>query len=315
MKLVLANEQQKIERDRLTYSEWGDKLTLHQWLAREERLRAHAWSKQGMKTWLLVDASGGVLSSCETFRMRSVFNGAPGLTFGIASVFTEEKLRGKGYARKLVAEVVDALVSEHDVLHSVILFSEVGEKVYQAAGFVSRPSFERHFLTTARRSGASNVKALGAKELLAAWPSLYPPKAGFLVWPTSEQLDWHFERERVYAELLNKNTGATKAAALAFGDALITWMVNYKQDALQALYFQARTALEAQALLVKACELACELGLSKLIVWESEAFSGWDRLGIHGERVERADTLAMIRPVDRALEPSQWSVISRAAWI
>lgn len=315
MKVRKASSEEKRARDLLTYQEWGTKLTSHQWLAREERLRSHAWAKQGMETWLLVDDSSAVLSSCETFRMNSFANGAPGRTYGIASVFTEDKLRGKGHARKLVDEVVKALVAEDNELHSVILFSEVGEKIYQAAGFVGRPSYERHFITTARKSGASNVKALNASELLAAWPGVSPPRAEFVVWPSPSQLDWHFERERVYAELLNKNLVQAKAAALAFGDALITWVIDYKQDALQALYFQARTALEAQALLVKACEVAAELGLSKLVVWESEAFTGWDRLGIHGERVERTDTLAMIRCARKTIEPRQWAVVSRSVWV
>ena len=75
MRLTKATAAQKIERDRLAHAEWGQRLSVEQFLEREARLRAHAFSREGMTTWLLVDERSAVLSSCETFRMESAKRG------------------------------------------------------------------------------------------------------------------------------------------------------------------------------------------------------------------------------------------------
>ena len=54
-----------------------------------------------MTTWLYVD-EGQVLSSCETFRMDSFLDGVRGSSFGVASVYTEPALRGRGYAGEMM---------------------------------------------------------------------------------------------------------------------------------------------------------------------------------------------------------------------
>ena len=62
-----------------------------------------------MQTWVLPESDDAILASCETFRMRSVVNvgGAAdeGVTIGIASVFVEEHLRRRGYAREMLSQV------------------------------------------------------------------------------------------------------------------------------------------------------------------------------------------------------------------
>src|SRR4051812_38592114 len=102
MDLSEATEIEKLERDRICHPTWGPPLAMEDWLRRESRLRAHAWSRRAMRTWLLRGEGGQVLSSCETFAMASrlVRGGEEraGRTYGVASVFTEERLRGRGHA-------------------------------------------------------------------------------------------------------------------------------------------------------------------------------------------------------------------------
>src|SRR5262249_13770939 len=78
MRLIQAAEAQLRERDRVTYQAWGGRLTPAEWALREERLRAHAWSRAGLAGWLLTDQAEKVLASCETYRMQSCLQGAPG---------------------------------------------------------------------------------------------------------------------------------------------------------------------------------------------------------------------------------------------
>src|SRR2546429_2590439 len=97
MRLVQADEAERLALDRLTYQAWGTRLDPAQYLEREARLRAHPWSQQALTSWLLLSDGGELLSSCETYRMDSFAAGAPGATFGVASVFTEPRLRGHGH--------------------------------------------------------------------------------------------------------------------------------------------------------------------------------------------------------------------------
>ena len=78
MRLVLATDAQKAERDAVTYMEWGKLLTPEGYFERERRLRAHPWSRADMKTWLLCAEEGGVLASCEALRMDSFLRARDG---------------------------------------------------------------------------------------------------------------------------------------------------------------------------------------------------------------------------------------------
>lgn len=313
MRLVEADDKQKRQRDELTYVEWGQKLSLHQFLAREQKLRATAWTRAGMQTWFYVDEAGQVLSSCETFRMDSLCADQPGHAYAIASVFTEESRRGKGYAAQMLEAVMHELETRDQKLQAFTLYSEIGAGLYARLGFSERPSFERVIVTNGRRSGATTLQPLTNDEIVRGWNQLSSSRSGFVIWPTSEQIDWHFERERIYAAHLGRE--ALPFNGVAFGDALLVWMVNYKTEVLQGLYFKAKTALEAQALLVKGCEVAHDYGLNKFCIWESELFSGWDRLGVHAARVPLNDSLAMIKMVDSSAAPTDWTFISRSLWV
>ena len=52
MELVIATDEDKRQRDHLGHSAWGGKLSIDQWVLRDERLRAHAWARRAMTTWL-----------------------------------------------------------------------------------------------------------------------------------------------------------------------------------------------------------------------------------------------------------------------
>ena len=96
MLLRRATDEEKRARDRLAHESWGQKLTVAEFVAREERLRAHAWARENMTSWLLLDSKDErILSSCETFDMVSFVDGQRGRTFGVASVYTEPSLRRK----------------------------------------------------------------------------------------------------------------------------------------------------------------------------------------------------------------------------
>lgn len=312
--LLEANEAQKSDRDHVTYSEWGQKLSLHQFLAREQRLRSGRWTKKAMQTWFWVEPhSKKVLSSCETFSTPSFMRDVPGTSYAFASVFTEEQLRGNGYAAKMIQAVMNEIaVRDHD-LQAFTLYSEIGDALYSRLGFSARPSFERVISTTARKSGVSSLVLLSKSDVLTLWSQLKRPNDGFVMWPQAEQIEWHFERELIYATHLGLKEPPYAGARL--DGSIIFWMADFKNDSLQVLYLQASSALAGQALLVKASEVAGAAGLPSVRIWEGELFSGWERMGLHAERLPRDGSLAMIRFVNGVTHPSDWNFTSRSLWV
>ena len=133
MRLDLANDEQQEARDAVTYSAWGSPLTLEGYLQRENRLRGHPWSRAELKMWLLCEEPGEVLASCETYRTDSFLRAPDGTlsagdSYAIASVFTEERLRGRGYATKLMDLLAAELERSSPRVHSCVVVMELRSK-------------------------------------------------------------------------------------------------------------------------------------------------------------------------------------------
>ena len=316
MNLVLAPQPAKRARDKLTHAEWGQQLTEAEFLQREQRLRAHPWSNENMRTWLLRDDAGEVHASCETFRMDSVLTvaGEPrrGVSFGVASVFTEPAKRGLGHATRMMNDLCARFLHDPRKVHAVILFSDVGAKIYQRSGFVARPSAERSFTAGAGDQGepSEGVDALiTEKELSDALASMQPPAAPFVIWPTALQLDWHLERERIYSELLKRPRPLACGAKV--GGSTLLWCGNLKEDRLQTLLLEGKKREEVEALFACARRVASRAGLATVSHWETPLPFEWEG----GERREREGGLSMIRPLAEGVRAGDWTVIPRALWI
>ena len=124
--LVEADAAQKEARDRLAFQAWGQRLTPQQFLAREERLRGHPFAREAMRTWLLCGADGRILSSCESFQTPCRAGGHWGEAYEIASVFTEESLRGRGHAVRMLSCWWRGSASSPGTPLAVTLYSDVG---------------------------------------------------------------------------------------------------------------------------------------------------------------------------------------------
>jgi GNAT superfamily N-acetyltransferase len=298
MELRLATDGEKRARDRLTHEAWGQRLSVDDFVAREERLRAHPWAKEGMRSWLLVDGAQ-ILASCESFEMLSFLDGKAGRTFGVASVYTEAALRGRGHAARMMELLVEA-VGPH---HAGLLFSDVGD-YYARMGWRMLPAFERRL--PAERSSeklSPLVEWLSAGEIDRLWSSVDVPRARFVVWPTMAQLDWQRERERVYAELFGRAPLAHAGARSDGG--IVAWAADFKNDKLVVLHLSGRAPL----LIAAAQHQAATAGLSQVIVWD--VLAGWpDGLG---ERRTRSDSLPMVLPLAPGAE--SLSYVPRGLWI
>ncbi len=313
--LVLATEAEKEARDLLTAQAWGGGLTTEAYQRREKCLRALAVPRLDMRTWLLVDASRRVLSSCETLSFPSLLltdaGRSRGHTYGVASVFTEGPLRGQGHATRVLDRVCETLARE-PAAHAVVLYSDVGAAQYSRSGFVPRPAFDWRW--SAAPPGATSEAVLFTEDALGWRWAAHPPAGGnFVVHPTADTFDWFLERERIYCTELG--TPRPAACGAAVGNSLALWYAQPKDARLWVHWLDAADAKTCRALLHAARVVARDAGLSEVRLWEDlggfpspEGLEG-------GRREKRSGGLPMLRPLDARVRPEDWRRIPRALWV
>lgn len=308
MQLIQADRSQAAARDRATYAAWGPPFTLPEYLAAEARLRDHPWGRACSAQWQLRSEAGEVLCSCETYRMPSRVGTGAGHTYGVATVFTEAHLRGRGYAGDLLGRVGDALASADPAAQALVLFSDVAPELYARLGYVARPALDLVFEPLDGPPGAGVERLLDRAGAAAALAALPAPPGAFAVRPVPDQLDWHLERERVLCALNGRPQ--LPAWGAAAGDGLVLWTADPGHDRLLVLLLHAPEG--AGALVAAARRAAAAAGLGRVVLWGDPA-------QVPGARVEdrapRRDAIPMIRPLDPRLAPGAWTWIPRILWL
>ncbi len=324
----LATSAEQHERDLLSFHAWGMSLTLEQYLERESTLRATVWPGDGLRTWVLDDPKLDLVASCETLPMASEVMHAGrshlGITEGVATVYVEERFRGKGFASLLMGEVAKNL--RHEGKQAVILFSEVGEGLYARVGFQARP--RRLHRLTASAQAPLEVELLSWEQVLLLTQEREFLAAqehggeGFAIHPSREQLDWHRARARYYERALGlpamEVTGARK------GGSWMLWLCAKKSDALHVLCSgvmapgEARARSEVCSLLQAARVMAHRAEVSQVELWATDLPAPcWGALKeVEAlELVTTPDTsIPMILPLDERVQSSHW-IPSRATWV
>jgi GNAT superfamily N-acetyltransferase len=294
MELRVATEAEKIERDTVTFAEWGTRLSLEQYLEREKVLRAHAFSK-GMTTWLWCDGPT-VLCSCETYENHSRINGEFGTTWSFASVFTEPHLRGKGHATRMMNRLVLSLEGRLRAQAS-ILFSDVGARLYERSGFIAVPGKD---LVLPPLHGDP---AEGVTPMETITPLHRGTRGVLEVTPSPVQLDWAVAREAFYANILGQQRPSFRAAATEH--ALAFWAGYYKSSELIVLWLEGK---DVEPVLRAAQRQAYRCGLERVRMWWPEG----QTVPPGGTLIERDGELPMYRPY---VPVTGWLHVQRALWV
>lgn len=310
MRVRPASASEIEARSRLTFAVWGNGITLAQYLERERALAETAFARRGLRTWLLEDDRGGVLASCETYRMASALDGVRGEAHGFASVFVEPRLRGRGHASALIRAVLDVLRSEG--AQAAHLFSEVGTSLYGALGFRARPIHARRF-----RPAPGPVEAVArtfsradAESVLAPRFSL-APAGRFRILLDHAQLEWHRTRAAAYHRFRVPDRLSPDALAGAVaGGGWIAWFADYRLERLLTLAVAPGRPEESAALVEATRRAAAALGLPLAEHWEAPAtpLPG-------GEVVALDDEIPMLCPFAEGLLPGAWTDYGRGCWI
>jgi GNAT superfamily N-acetyltransferase len=175
MALTAPTQAESITIGEATHRSWGGALDLQTYLDREAYLLAEPLADGGrIVPWILTDASvptgqRPVLSSCETLRFRALLrtkDGAvrEGWAHGVASVYTFDDRRGRGYAARMMKILAQTLAKmEQDQPSSAlfsVLFSDVGKEFYNRAGWA--PFQSTHLRLPAQPGPASPPAAVQA---------------------------------------------------------------------------------------------------------------------------------------------------------
>ncbi|MDY7232107.1 GNAT family N-acetyltransferase [Hyalangium rubrum] len=318
MRLVLATDAQRYERDLVNYPAWGPPLTVEGYVTREYRLRSHPWAQAELKTWLLCADNQEVLASCETYRTDSFLRAADGSleagdSYAIASVFTEERLRGKGHATRLMDLLASELERASPRVHSALLLSDVGAPLYRRSGYRETPAWDWRFEPEPGEPSEGVDRLLPETEMGSALARMRRPEVPFFYWPTPAQLDWHLERERIYSELLPRPRPEANGATA--GESTALWYMVGKSSTLMVLMFDARTPEAAAALLRSARRVAHRAGLSRVVLWEEPAAAPL-LAGVPGAvREAREGSLPMLRSLRPGLALAEATPIPRALWV
>lgn len=305
MELSLATEAEKQQRDALSFEAWGGGLSVVQYVEREVELRATAWAKAEMETWLWRDDAGMVVSSCETFRCDSQVGYARGNTWAIASVFTERALRGKGYAAGMINALCEELRTRPRAQASV-LFSEVGASLYRRCRYQEQQLFD-WVVPAAEGQLDPHLTMLTEVPPGYAQPAAQSGEGELRILASRAQLDWHLARERFYLNAQNRSPLACRGVRLANG-AEAVWMAYAKTRELLVLWTNVKSDTDAAQLLRAGQKVAFDAGLKQVRLWETTPLRD-----MPGNRVSRDGELPMFRPL--GAQVSRWSDIQRVHWV
>ena len=144
-KASLAEQEQA---DTNSYSTWGKDETVEEYL---ERCR-NSVRREKAQGWVLT-LNGTVVSSLGCLPLQFYADGDVVEGFGIASVYTREDMRKRGFAERLCLHVIDEQKKKNT--HIGLLFSDVRPSYYEKMGFVllSQVSHDCRALTELISSG------------------------------------------------------------------------------------------------------------------------------------------------------------------
>ncbi|KAF5862023.1 hypothetical protein ETB97_012261 [Aspergillus alliaceus] len=241
--LVPATPEERVAAITLNSPAWKGPLDLEAYIAREDHLAQQSLTKDGLTSWLLVvrgqpEGKRTILSSCETYKKKALLaqNGKVETvsTLSIGSVFSRPEFRGKGYAKRMMQELVkkmDTWQTEPKAANKYpfsLLYSDIGKKFYAQFGWNPYPSAHfslppaskdeydraivRSNLPKARTLVADDVRRfmcnddIVQKELdTLRVASQKSPSAKVAVVPDFDHFKWHWAREEYYTRILFKD--------------------------------------------------------------------------------------------------------------
>ncbi|KAK6499816.1 hypothetical protein TWF481_010174 [Arthrobotrys musiformis] len=231
---------------------WKGILTDNAYYLREAHIASQDLTRNGGITyWILVDPStpcnptcpqspDHILSACEVIRKPCMIVQKNGeveevICYGIGSVYTSERHRGKGYAKSMLQRLGHQLKTLPDPskpedslrVGFSVLYSDIGKEFYNRIGWrphqSSHISFPSKLPTSAPSTKAKNVLKSDLKALCAAdcvhirrvvtkTPFAPDVEVRCVQFPTVEVMEWHHAREEFIGQYATSKVPTVKGA-------------------------------------------------------------------------------------------------------
>jgi GNAT superfamily N-acetyltransferase len=144
----LANLQEVEKITTLNHIEWGNSLTIKEYMERERVLKNTTMGQKYLKPFALINTVNNdeLISFLEVYE-RSSYIKYPNndnsikiiKSWSIASVFTPLQHRNKGYGSLLIKKLIETMKNE--LIQSSVLYSDIGIEFYARFGYHPRDAF------------------------------------------------------------------------------------------------------------------------------------------------------------------------------
>jgi hypothetical protein len=252
-----------------TATSWKDSLTPALFLEESLYMTTVPLAKDcGMTIWILVNRDSHpdnriIYSSCETFRKDVLVSDKSGKTedaivHGIASVFCQVKLRGRGYAARMMRELIPVLYkwqTETKKCVGTTLYSDIGRRFYADLGWsvsdkntqVEIKPEKGSWLSSAKRVMDEDLEELCRRDEALVRRQMSEPSeevdVRFCVVPDLDHMKWHHAKEDFATKYLFEKTPETRGVIVGEpGNQMwATWTRRYYsrhdiEDAKNVLY-------------------------------------------------------------------------------
>ncbi|WEW57423.1 hypothetical protein PRK78_002890 [Emydomyces testavorans] len=337
--LVVPTPEERIECLKINGISWRGPLTTEQYIGRENHLMSQSMTREGALTcWILTDRNlppdcRPILSSCETFAKGAflAYNGKVEdiLAHGVGSVFSRPEYRGRGYARRMIAELARVLETWQQEKSSrkknvfSVLYSDIGKTFYAALGW--KPFSSSHYslpplqrpqtvkdmegldMTLVKDMTRDDVKKYMCSDAvleryrgILKEASAKDTKAKVAFRPDFDHMTWHWAREEFYSQTLFPEKGETKVkgACVPSRNVFFSWNRNYGTSVkdrtlyvLRALYDEPLSATERQPI-VDAIAAVLRRAQYEAYDWEMSQVEIWNPTPLIQEAVTKLDANA-----------------------
>lgn len=319
--LVQVLEQQKIKEIlKLNFEVWGiSKLSINEYLDREEILSMTEFSRNSLKTWMLSTSNDEILSSCETYSKQCFLGNTMGTCFVIASVFTPPEHRKNGYCSEMLTLLSNRLRSSGAT--AITLYSDIGPTFYSKLGWHLYPSISLIYdLTSPTVTVPVQIKGefLVFKDLITritVYNTLQinttkqsPDR--FVCLPSFNSLQWLQKRSEFYCNILNIPNFTHYGAS--FGNSFVFWYHEYEKPNVWNLILtitHCHSFNDFNHLLAMAVENAKLLGFKSVQIWDPKYSTG-----LYGWRLEnRKESLSHLAVLQSDMRV-EWIGNDKTGW-
>lgn len=209
---------------------WADGLNRHAYGRYNAAQLRTPWGASHLRRFALVDGNGRVLSSAKRYRVRASLDGREIGVVGIGALFTPQRMRGRGFAERLIEQILADARSEGAEL--AILFSEIDPAFYEAMGFVAIPRRELLIRVKEGRGAPMVLVRAGEERDVPAVTALASSMVAghrFALIPSEDSIRYSLSKKRLLAGFLPPGALAVEfyiveegAGAVAFAILTVT---------------------------------------------------------------------------------------------